>query len=99
MAGEGKGACMKFAERLRQLRETAGLTQAALATASGLPVGSIRNYEQGQREPYWFVVFKLARALGVSVEAFAECVDGAASPGRPRESPARAPGRSRKRKE
>jgi transcriptional regulator with XRE-family HTH domain len=39
-----------------------------------LPIGSIRNYEQGQREPYWSVVFRLARALGVSVEVFAECV-------------------------
>jgi transcriptional regulator with XRE-family HTH domain len=62
-----------FAERLRELRERAGLTQAQLAEASGLPIGSIRNYEQGQREPYWNVVFQLAAALGVSCEAFAVC--------------------------
>jgi transcriptional regulator with XRE-family HTH domain len=66
---------MKFADRLRDLREKAGLTQAQLAKDSGLPLGSIRNYEQGQREPYWQVVFKLAAALGVSCEAFAECVE------------------------
>jgi transcriptional regulator with XRE-family HTH domain len=64
-----------FAERLRELREQAGLTQAQMAEASGLPLGSIRNYEQGQREPYWAVVFKLAAALGASADAFAVCVD------------------------
>jgi transcriptional regulator with XRE-family HTH domain len=69
-----------FAERLRELREAAGLTQSGLAEVSGLPLGSIRNYEQGQREPYWQVVFRLAKAVGVSCEAFAECVDGATSP-------------------
>lgn len=65
-----------FAERLRDLRKRAGLTQAQLATASGVPLGSIRNYEQGQREPYWDVAFRLVGALGVSVESFADCVDG-----------------------
>ena len=64
----------KFGERLRELREKAGMTQAQLADKSGLPIGSIRNYEQGQREPYWQVVFKLAASLGTSCEAFAGCV-------------------------
>ena len=50
------------------------MTQAGLAEASGLPIGSIRNYEQGQREPYWAVVFKLAAALGVSCENFKDCI-------------------------
>ena len=72
-----------FAERLRELREKAGLTQQQLADASGLPVGSLRNYEQGQREPYWQVVFRLADALGVSCEAFKECVNGADEQARP----------------
>ena len=78
-----------FAERLRELREKAGLTQQQLAEASGLPVGSLRNYEQGQREPYWQVVFKLAAALGVSCEAFAVCVDATAGT---REAPPNAKG-------
>ena len=55
-----------FGERLRTLREKAGLTQAELAAASGLPIGSIRNYEQGQREPKWQAVFRLARALALT---------------------------------
>jgi transcriptional regulator with XRE-family HTH domain len=64
-----------FAERLRELRKQARLTQAQLANRSGVPLGSIRNYEQGQREPFWNVAFRLASALGVSVEAFSECVE------------------------
>lgn len=63
-----------FASRLRELRKRAGLTQLQLAEASGVPLGSIRNYEQGQREPYWDVAFRLASAMGVSAEAFADCV-------------------------
>ena len=82
---------MTFADRLRQLREERGMTQAGLAEASGLPLGSIRNYEQGQREPYWGVVFKLADALGVSCDKFHDCVSGAAElapkpRGRPRKA-------------
>jgi transcriptional regulator with XRE-family HTH domain len=61
------------------LRERAGLTQNALAQASGVPIGSLRNYEQGQREPYWHVVFQLAGALGVSVEEFHDCLPDEAS--------------------
>jgi transcriptional regulator with XRE-family HTH domain len=65
-----------FAERLRELRNKAGLTQEQLADKSGVPLGSIRQYEQALREPYWSVVFKLAAALGVSTDVFAGCVDG-----------------------
>jgi DNA-binding XRE family transcriptional regulator len=62
-----------FAQRLQQLREKAGLTQKQLADASGVNVWAIRGYEQGRREPKWKVAIQLARALGVTVEAFADC--------------------------
>lgn len=65
---------MTFAEKLQELREEAGLSQSELARASGVSVWSLRGYEQGRREPLWDVIFPLARALGVSCEAFAECV-------------------------
>ena len=68
---------MGFGDKLKKLRESAGLTQEQLASSSGLPIGSIRNYEQGQREPLWSVVFKLADALRVSVEVFAEAIEPA----------------------
>jgi transcriptional regulator with XRE-family HTH domain len=67
------GLLMPFKDLLRQLREKAGLTQQQLAEKAGLPLGSLRNHEQGQRLPSWPAIVKLARALGVSADVFAEC--------------------------
>jgi DNA-binding XRE family transcriptional regulator len=64
---------MTFGEKLRQLRERADLTQEQLAAASGVNLWTVRGYEQGRREPNWKGAIVLARALGVTVEAFAEC--------------------------
>jgi transcriptional regulator with XRE-family HTH domain len=66
---------MTFGEKLRELREAAGLTQAALAAASKVPIGTIRDYEQVRREPLLSTAFKLAKGIGVSVEEFSVCVD------------------------
>ena len=66
---------MTFGKRLQELREKAGMTQVQLAEASGLPLGSIRNYEQGHRDPLWQAIFKLADALGVDCRVFKVCVD------------------------
>jgi transcriptional regulator with XRE-family HTH domain len=66
---------MTFPERMKQLRAEAGLSQSGLAKASGLSLGVIHDYEQGKREPTMRSLFKLARALGVSAEAFADCED------------------------
>ena len=63
-----------FGERLRRLREAAGLTQERLTEASGVNLWTLRGYEQGRREPGWKVAIHLARALNVTVEAFADCV-------------------------
>jgi DNA-binding XRE family transcriptional regulator len=64
---------MTFGDKLRQLRERADLTQEQLAAASGVNLWTVRGYEQGRREPNWKGAIVLARALGVTVEAFAEC--------------------------
>jgi transcriptional regulator with XRE-family HTH domain len=91
---------MKFGKRLQELREKAGMTQKQLAESSGLPLGSIRNYEQGYRDPLWQVVFKLADALGVSCEAFKDCLDGEDKPVAAETPPtAKAKKGNRKRKE
>src|SRR5262245_38308831 len=97
---------MEFGKKLQNLRDQAGLSQAELARASGVPVWTLRGYEQGRREPLWQVLFKLADALGVSVEVFRDCVaNGEPAPlprGRPKKpAPAEAPAgknRGRKRK-
>jgi transcriptional regulator with XRE-family HTH domain len=69
-----------FAEKIKQLREAAGLTQAQLALGAGLSLGIVRDYEQGKKEPTLRSAFKLAEALGVSCEAFKVCVDGKPEP-------------------
>lgn len=66
---------MMFAEKMQQLREKAGLTQASLATAAGISLGAVRDYEQGKRAPSLRFAVKMARALGVTCEAFADCED------------------------
>lgn len=68
---------MRLGERLKELRQKANMSQPLMAEASGLPLGSIRQYEQGRRDPLWQVLFKLADALGVSVEVFRDCVEEA----------------------
>jgi len=66
---------MLFAEKLRKLREGAGLSQEGLAQKGGFSVGNVRNYEQGRRLPSFPIVVKLAEALGVDCSAFSGCSD------------------------
>jgi transcriptional regulator with XRE-family HTH domain len=95
---------MTFAERLKELREAAGLSQRALGEQSGIPSGTIRNYEQGIRQPNWIALLRIAKALGVTAEAFADCDELKADkpkPGRPRrgqgEPPAEGKGKKKPR--
>jgi transcriptional regulator with XRE-family HTH domain len=81
---------MRFGERLKELREAAGLSQPGLAEKTGINVWSIRNWEQGRRAPDWRALLDLSAALGVKAEAFAECEDGPTdtdSPGKAAGSP------------
>src|SRR5262245_53762861 len=73
---------MTFGAILKELRTQAGLTQSQLAELSDVPLGTIRDYEQGKRDPLLENAQKLARALNQSMDVF--------SPQPPR-------GRSRKR--
>jgi transcriptional regulator with XRE-family HTH domain len=59
-----------FGARLRELRTAAGLTQAQLAERAEMHLHGVTKLEQGHREPSWATVQDLARALGVSCEAF-----------------------------
>lgn len=60
----------EFAVRLRKLRADAGMSQYALAKASGVSKQAVSQLESGDSEPTWATVQKLARALGVSVADF-----------------------------
>jgi len=66
---------MPFNETLKKLRQDANLTQEQLADKASMPLGTVRNYEQGIRDPSWAIVVKLARALGVPTDAFTDADD------------------------
>jgi transcriptional regulator with XRE-family HTH domain len=91
-----------FAERLREVRERAGVTQYRLAKLSGLTKQTVSRLELGLSQPAWDTVQLLAAALGVDCTAFAEAVTLPESEpgkrGRPRKEPPPA-GPRRKRKE
>jgi hypothetical protein len=71
---------MTFAEKLRQLRDghTPPLSEARLAALSGVSFGAIHNYGLGIRQPTFVSVVRIAKALGTTCEAFADCEDIAA---------------------
>ena len=55
--------------RIKELREGAGMTQAALAEKlGGIHFNTVKNWEQGNSEPRSSDLVKLAEIFGVSVE-------------------------------
>jgi transcriptional regulator with XRE-family HTH domain len=86
---------MTFAEKLRELRDRAGLSEAALARKSGVAFGALHFYALGKRKPSFAAAVKLAGALGVSCEAFADCDDVRGGEPEEPEPPALAPKRGR----
>lgn len=61
----------RFSERLKSLRKATGLTQQQLAEAAGLHLTYIGHLELGKYHPTLFVVWKIAKALGVSLDDLA----------------------------
>ena len=57
-----------FSANLKRLRQAAGLTQESFAGKAGVPVATVRNWEQGRREPKLAQLSRLAAVLGVGVE-------------------------------
>jgi transcriptional regulator with XRE-family HTH domain len=58
-------------ERLRRLREAAGLSQAKLAAAAGVHWRTIQNYEYARRTMPFDVAERIADALGVDLNELA----------------------------
>jgi transcriptional regulator with XRE-family HTH domain len=58
-------------KRMKRLREAAGLSQAALARAAGVPLGTLRGWEYGRRTPLLDAAAKVADALDVSLDELA----------------------------
>jgi transcriptional regulator with XRE-family HTH domain len=87
--GRREGTAVTFAERLRELRDAAGLSEARLAELSGVGFASVHEYGLGRRKPSLAAAVKLARALGVDCTAFADCDDVGGSPEPPAARPAK----------
>ncbi len=63
-------ATYPIGERVRQLREAAGMSQYQLAKLAGVLGSSLSRIEKGERDPSWTTVVKLARALGAPLTEF-----------------------------
>src|SRR5690349_587680 len=72
---------MSFSGHLRTLRQEAGLSRAGLARRAGVPVTTLRNWENGRGFPALPAFVRLAKALGVPPERLAEGVDDPAEQG------------------
>jgi transcriptional regulator with XRE-family HTH domain len=96
-AGDGTMlvATRNFGDRLKELREAAGISMYELAKRSNVSAASLSRYEEGDRDPQWQTVVKLARALGVSVSEFdaSEDVDPEPPPPPPPPAPPRRRGK------
>jgi transcriptional regulator with XRE-family HTH domain len=82
---------MSFGQHLRGLREGAGLSRPELARKAGVPASTLRNWEGDRGFPGLAACLRLAEALGVPVERFAEGVEdpGEDEPAAPPEKPRR----------
>lgn len=75
-----------FGQRLRELRDAAGLTQKGLAEKAGVALRTVSSLEQGLYDATFPTVLALAAALGVDCTAFTQppAEREPAGPGRPR---------------
>lgn len=87
---------MTFAEKLKAIRTEQGISERGLAEVAGVPYGALHTYAIGTRKPSFAYVVKIARALGVSCEAFADCTDIATDDEPDESAPAKKPTRKPK---
>lgn len=57
---------MTLAEKMKQIRETKGMTQKEVASLMGVSQQAYGQYESGTREPKMDTLNRIAKALGVS---------------------------------
>jgi transcriptional regulator with XRE-family HTH domain len=61
----------EMGQRLRSIRKEAGFSQWQLSVAANVPLGTLRNWEQGLRIPSLDKAARIAQALGVSLDHLA----------------------------
>lgn len=57
-----------YYQRIKEARQNKGLTQKQLAEAAGIAVGSVSAYEKGSQVPPVDAAYRMAAALGVSLD-------------------------------
>ncbi len=62
---------VEMADRVKRLREAAGLSQPQLAEKAGISVWLLRRWEQTGRTPLFGTIIKVADALDVSLDELA----------------------------
>ena len=70
---------MSCGGHLRTLRQEAGVSRAELARRAGVPVSTLRHWENGRGFPGAPASLRLAEALGVPAERLAEGVEDPAA--------------------
>jgi transcriptional regulator with XRE-family HTH domain len=75
MPQSGEGMMATFGERLAALRRRGRYSQRELATAAGISVAAVRDYEQGRRAPSLETALRLAYAMGWGGAAWDGCAD------------------------
>jgi transcriptional regulator with XRE-family HTH domain len=63
---------MSVGHHFRGLREAAGLSRTELAWRAGVPASTLQNWESDRGFPGLPAALRLAKALGVPVERFAD---------------------------
>lgn len=63
---------IRLSEKLKSLRKTKKMTQQELAEKAGLHLTYIGHLELGKYHPTVFVMWKIAKALGVSMNELTE---------------------------
>jgi putative transcriptional regulator len=66
---------MSFGGHLRTLREQAGLSRAELARRAGVPVSTLRHWENDRGFPRLPALLRITEVLGVPVERLAKGVE------------------------
>ena len=67
-----KDAAKRIGSRIRKVRKAKGLSQTELGARVGLNGDRIQKYENGVRKPKADILEKLADALDVEIQAFAD---------------------------
>ena len=58
-------------KRIQECRQKAGLTQEQLSEISGISQKHISRIEQGYHDTHFTMIYKIAKALNVPIDAFA----------------------------